>query len=168
MYVCVWGKGRQRRAASGCHIELDLLSEPGGAAYFGPEVTIPIATEEGGMGIFMSVTDQAYQISDLELGRKVLRDQLFVSKDLPTVTSLIQQGQSCGRRALGEEGYLILGEGAWGREKKEADWTHSPHFILTLTVSSGTRSRSYLQRNRDPAFGTWISGPNSSRSLCQS
>lgn len=53
----------------------------------------------------MSVTDQAYQISDLELGTKVLRDQLFVSKDLPIVTSLIQQGQSCGRWALGEEGY---------------------------------------------------------------
>lgn len=41
----------QRRAASVGHMQLDLLSETRGAAYFGQRVTIPIASEEVGTGM---------------------------------------------------------------------------------------------------------------------
>lgn len=51
MYVVGWGAGFQRRAASVGHMQLDLLSETGGAAYFGQRVTIPIASEEVGTGM---------------------------------------------------------------------------------------------------------------------
>lgn len=65
---------------------------------------------------------------------EVLRDKLFVSKDLPTVTSDTQQWQSRERQVLGKEGYLIVKEGTWGGESKEEDWRHSPHSTLTLTI----------------------------------
>ena len=63
--------------------------------------------------LYISWTDQAYWSSALELGREVLRDSFFLSKDLPVVTALIEQlVVSCGRQGIGEEGCLILKEGA--------------------------------------------------------
>lgn len=47
--------------------------------------------------LYVSVTDQAYQINALELGREVLRNKFLVFKDLPIITFLTQQRQSCGR-----------------------------------------------------------------------
>lgn len=73
MYVCGTGEnGCERRAASGGHMELDLLRETGEAAYISQGVTIPTATERRRMGIFMSPR-QAYHTSALELRKEVLK-----------------------------------------------------------------------------------------------
>lgn len=52
MHVCSGGGAEfQRRAASVGHMQLDLLSETGGDAYFGQGVIVPIASEEVGTGM---------------------------------------------------------------------------------------------------------------------
>lgn len=111
-------------------MELDLLRLEG-LRTSAKKSLYPYVLGEGGRGTGIFMPDRTCQNSALELGREVLKDRLFMSKDLPVVTPLLEQVWSCGRQAVGEEGSLILKEGAWSGEEREEDSTCS---TLTLTV----------------------------------
>lgn len=72
------------------------------------------------------------------------------------------------RLSLGKKRCLLLREWEGKMKIKIRDTLHNLFWLsLSITVFSGIRNRSYLQRNKGPALGTWSFGPNSSQLLCQ-